>query len=103
MEFKHLTQVVRYILQTEPDTRSNDGLLFLRVCEQYNPSIALFPFGVVISNLNSYNLPNIESVRRTRQKIQAENEHLKACETVQEYRAENEIKYRAFALNNEVI
>ncbi len=98
-ELKHVSAVVKRILEEEPDTRNNDGLLYLRVCQYYNPSIAMFPFGPVMSNLNSYNLPPAESVRRARQKMQAQYEHLKANKTVKEHRAENELKYKAFALD----
>lgn len=40
---------------------------------------------------------NFESVRRTRQKVQAECPWLAACPKVGEYRAENEQAYREFA------
>lgn len=98
-ELKNVAAVVKFILETEPDTRNNDGLLYVRVCQWFNPSIDRFPFGLVMANQNSYNLPPAESVRRARQKIQAQYEHLKANKTVKEYRAENELKYKAFALD----
>lgn len=98
-ELKNIAAVVKFILETEPDTRNNDGLLYVRVCQYFNPSINLFPFGTVMANQKSYNLPGAETVRRARQKIQAANEHLKANKTVKEYRAENELKYKAFALD----
>ena len=102
-QLKNVTAVVKFLLETEPQTRNNDGLLYVRVCQHFNPSIDLFPFGLVMQNQKIYNLPPAESVRRARAKIQAKNEHLRACKTVQEYRAENETKYKAFALDKEVI
>lgn len=98
-ELKNVAAVVKFILETEPDTRNNDGLLYVRVCQYFNPSIDMFPFGVVMSNQRSYNLPGAETVRRARQKVQEKYEHLKANKTVKEYRAENEVKYKAFALD----
>ena len=41
-------------------------------------------------------IPPFESVRRTRQKIQAECPWLAACDTVKEYRAGKEADYRDF-------
>lgn len=98
-ELTRVSEIVKHILETEPETRNNDGLLYVKVCQYFNPSIDLFPFGVVMANLNSYNLPPAETVRRARAKIQAKNEHLQANKTVKEYRAENELKYKAFALD----
>ena len=48
-------------------------------------------------NMKDYGFPVFETVRRTRQKIQAARPDLAACEAVQEHRAENEAAYRAFA------
>jgi hypothetical protein len=98
-QLKNVTAVVKHLLETEPQTRNNDGLLYVRVCQHYNPSIDLFPFGVVMQNQILYDIPSAETVRRARQKVQERNEHLKACKTVKEYRAENELKYKAFALD----
>ena len=98
-ELKHITAIVKYILETEPDTRSNDGLLYVKVCQFYNPSIDLFPFGTVLANVRYFDIPPYSSVDRARRKIQAKYEHLKACKTVKGYRANNEIKYKAFALD----
>lgn len=102
-QLKYISEIVKHLLETEPQTRNNDGLLYVRVCEYFNPSIACFPFGVVMANQKQYDLPPAESVRRARAKLQAKNEHLRACETVQKYRTENETKYKAYALDKEVI
>ena len=98
-ELKHITAIVKYILETEPDTRNNDGLLYVKVCKLYNPSIDLFPFGTVFANVRCFDIPPYNSVDRIRRRIQAKYEHLKACKTVKEYRAENEIKHKAYALD----
>ena len=98
-ELKKVSEIVEHILKTEPETRSNDGLLYVRVCQYFNPSIDRFPFGVVMANQKLYDIPPAESVRRARAKIQSKNEHLQADKTVKEYRAKSEIKYKAFALD----
>lgn len=90
---------VKFLLENQPETRNSDSLLYVEVCKLHNPTVHLFPFGAVMANPKVYDLPQFESVRRARQKVQAENEHLKANKTVKEYRAENELKYKAFALD----
>ena len=98
-ELKHISAVVKFILETEPKTRNDDNLLYVRVCQFYNPSIDKFPFGTVLANARMYDIPNMKSVERARRKLQAKYEHLKSSKTAKEYRAEEELKYTAFALD----
>jgi hypothetical protein len=99
MELLQVKAVVKFLLETEPNTRNNDGLLYVRVCQCFNPSIDQFPFGVVMANQKQFNIPSAETVRRARQKLQAEFEHLKANKQVKEHRAVQEMKYKSFALD----
>ena len=98
-ELRHISTIVKYILETEPATRKDDNLLYVRVCQFYNPSIAEFPFGTVLSNWYVYDIPNYKSVERARRRIQAKYEHLKSNKETKEYRAKEELKYKAFALD----
>lgn len=89
--------LVKSILTSKEDTRNSDMLLYLEVAKQINPQVLNNTFGSVLLWLDKYSLPPFESVRRARQKLQAKYPELAACETVQEYRAENEAEYRDFA------
>ena len=52
--------------------------------------------------LHDKDMPSFESVRRTRQKAQAERPELRACPAVERMRDELEGEYRAFALEGAV-
>ena len=97
MDLKETKALVRHLLSRFEDTRNNDMLLYLRVCVERNQRALTMPFYEVVMHLKELNLPPFESVRRARQKLQAKYPELAACETVQEYRAENEAEYRDFA------
>lgn len=96
-DLKNLSKLVKEVLEEYPATRDSDDLLYLVVCKQINPSVDLFPFGTVIANLKSYNLPNIKSVERSRRRIQALHPELASKEKVKAMRSELEAEYRAFA------
>lgn len=98
-KLKHISTIVKYILETEPETRNDDNKLYVKVCTFYNPSIDEFPFGLVFRNARMFGIPSYKSVERARRKLQKEYEHLKSSQTIKEYRAEEEIRYKAFALN----
>lgn len=97
MKLRNTKTLVKAILEQNKDTRSSDMQLYFEVCKRLNPEVLNAPFSAVIMNLDLFHLPPFESVRRSRQKVQAECPHLAACEEVQMYRAEYEEEYRDFA------
>lgn len=98
---KNLSGLVHTILEQYPQTRNSDGLLWLKVLETqaHERSIDLRMLSVpnFLPRIAELGFSPFESVRRTRQKIQANYPHLSACEAVEGARAENEAQYRAFA------
>lgn len=96
-ELKTTADLVKDILEREPNTRNSDMLLYVKVCEKVNSEALDEPFWFVLMNLKDYNLPNMETVRRTRQKIQAEFPELAADSTVQGHRLLNEEVFRDYA------
>ena len=89
--------LVREILEKFPETRSNDNRLYIRVIEKIDSRLLHKPIEELLLNSKEYKIPPFESVRRTRQKLQADNAHLRASKTVQEARAENEQIVRDYA------
>lgn len=89
-------EVVREILEQFPETRDSDNKLFIKVIEHIDGNLLHRPIEDVLKNSKEYGIPPFESVRRSRQKLQADNEHLRASKTVQEARAENEQEVRDF-------
>ena len=74
------------VLESNTQSRSDDMVLYLLVCNSYSNSenpIGKMPFEVVMKHYRELKLPHFESVRRTRQKIQATHPEL-GCLT--EYR-----------------
>lgn len=96
-----LTALVRIILENEPQTRNSDGLLWLEVLERQADAkgIDLRNFSVTsfLPQIGELGFSPFESVRRTRQKLQASYPHLAAAEAVQAFRAEREAEYREYA------
>ena len=104
-ELKTTTKLVKSILEVDKRARNSDSILYLRVLEriaaEYNlsldMSIKAFLKYLALAP-NPY--PKFESVRRTRQKVQATFPELASAEKVAKMRMENEKEYRAFALGD---
>lgn len=96
-QLKNTKALVKSILEQNKEARSSDMQLYAEVCNRINPDVWCAPFYTVIMNLDRFNLPPFESVRRSRQKVQSECPHLAASPEVEIFRAENEETYREFA------
>ena len=96
-ELKNTTEKVRFVLQNYPATRNSDAVLYAKLCEIINPDVLRLPFSVVMRHLPEYGLPAAETVRRTRQKLQASHPELAACDTVAAHRVLNEEVFREYA------
>jgi hypothetical protein len=94
---KRTSDLVKQILTEDETARNNDMFLYLKVCERLNPATLTMPFFVVISSLKAHNLPNFETVRRTRQKIQADFPELASNERVGMLRTKKEAEFREYA------
>lgn len=98
---KELKGLVYIILDHYPQTRNSDGLLWLKVLEsqanEKGVDLRFLSVPAFLPNIRELGFSPFESVRRTRQKLQAEYPHLAACEAVEGYRTENERAYREFA------
>jgi hypothetical protein len=100
-DLKTVTDVVRITLEQYKATRDCDGLLYLKVLEHFatekGEDLRLLSVPIFLTQMKEKGYPPFESVRRTRQKLQQRYPELAASEIVQEFRAEEEKKYRAFA------
>ena len=86
---KKVTQMVWHCLEKYPETRSSDRTLILYVYAEFF-DIYNQPFYAVITRDD---LPSFESIRRTRQKIQAEVEELRAVPEVEDIRIAKQEDY----------
>ena len=97
---KHIrrtSDIVKDVLETIPETRNSDDLLYICVCEKINPTLGTQPFRTVLMYRKSLNLPPFESVRRTRQKLQASYPELCGTDEVEAWRVVNEGVVRDYA------
>jgi len=101
-DLKTTTSVVKKILETDEQSRNSDSFLYFKVLEHYgnrtgvdihNMSVPHF-----LLNMSHLGVPPFESVRRTRQKVQAAYPWLTSNKKVAEFRSANEQIYRAYAL-----
>lgn len=90
--------VVREVLIKFPVTRNSDNALYVKVCEKVNPDVISKPFWDVLARSDDYGIPNFETVRRTRQKIQHDNPELAGSDDVQAHRSLNEEAFKKYAL-----
>ena len=101
-ELKTTTDIVKNILEVDEQARNNDGYLYFKVldlCGQRDDvSYIQMTIREFLPHVNSMGVPNFETVRRTRQKIQQHCPELGACEKVAGYRAEKEQEFKSYAL-----
>ena len=95
-ELKTTTNLVKHILETVPETRNSDTLLYYRVCDAIDSKSLGLSFGYVLLSMNELKLPGFETVRRSRQKIQQTHPEL-AGKEVEAYRMMNEEVFREYA------
>lgn len=93
-EFKQVKKIVKNILIEYPQTRNSDNLLYLTVIETIGKGNIEKPISEILLNLEELGLPCFETVRRTRQKLQAEFPELQACDIVQDFRTAREEEFR---------
>lgn len=102
-ELKYIKSIVKDILETDQQARNNDNYLYSKVIEyiadqkQLCPPLSDIDILHYLNHMKDYGFPPFESVRRSRQKAQAEFPELSANKTVAAHRAENEETFRQFA------
>lgn len=94
---KKVSDIVKHVLMSYPETRSNNKALYFHVCRIINRRALDVPFGLVVLNLDEYQLPNHETVVRSRRKLQAEYPALAANEDVERDRLVQEQKFKKYA------
>lgn len=93
MKLKKLRPLVESVLAENVPARNSDWLLFKIVCEKLGIDVHNVSVEEMCNRHNDLNFPSFESVRRTRQKIQAEGMY-KPSDDVKFYRNKQENEYR---------
>lgn len=96
-ELKTIESVVRAALEKHEETRDDDMLLYLKVCNAFKRNVDMATFSEVMTRYKFLGLPNFESVGRTRRKLQANNPDLMGTARIQQLRAKREQTFKKYA------
>lgn len=94
---KKTSDIVKEILERNPETRNSDDELYFQVCKKINPEAMSKPFYMVVLHRKEHSLPPFESVRRARQKLQASYPELCGSDDVEAWRKANEEVVKDYA------
>lgn len=101
MNLKKIKARVLRILQEKPQARNSDNLLYLyvirEIAEEQQINLNFISIENFLITMPISVFPPFESVRRARQKAQAENEELSADSAVEVFREEFREEFRKFA------
>lgn len=93
-ELKTVEEKVKHLLIMKPITRNSDKVLIAEYIKEYHKNMAYVPF---IDAILLEGMPSFETIRRTRQKIQASNPELEGMEAIEMERREKEWEYETYA------
>ena len=96
-KLRNVTQMVWYCLDRYPDTRGDDRRLIEILYDEFY-GVWDDPFYKVV---NRKDLPSFETIRRARQKIQQENEDLRADKATEDLRLNVQKDYIEYARGEE--
>lgn len=103
-ELKTVSKLVKAILEDDKRCRNSDSYLYMKVLEYIdcrdNTHIRHMPVDEFLQVMHILDVPSFETVRRTRQKVQADFPELAACDKVKGLRMVNETEFRQFARGN---
>lgn len=99
MKLRNMTELVKTIMEQQPETRSSDNLLYIEVLKRTTSQNVLnMPVWLFYQNLTEWQMPSIETVGRCRRKAQQKNPHLKAKPEVEGFRYDRETEFIEFAV-----
>lgn len=96
-ELRSTQDIVKHVLETNPQARNSDDALIIAVCKRINPMCAGMSFETVMTHRKELGLPVLESIRRTGQKLRAAFPELAGCDEVEAHRTLNEEIFRDYA------
>lgn len=103
-DLKTTTAIVRAILEQDEQCRNSDSFLYLKVLsvlgDKQGIDIDSMSVPYFLLNMQGTAFPGFETVRRSRQKIQQHHPELAACKAVEDFRAENEKEFHAYAVGD---
>lgn len=98
MEKNKTFDLVKSILENDPDTRDDDFALIYEVAEHYG--LEDCSFGYALKCWKTERMPSFEAITRARRKVQELNPSLCSEERIAEMRRKQEREYHDFYLAN---
>ena len=102
-ELRNVSALVKCILEEDTQARNSDNVLYLKILEHHSRAngmdIHTMTVPVFLKELDKRSFPGFETVRRSRQKMQATYPDLAASSTVRRLRGRNEHEFRDFAVS----
>lgn len=103
-ELMTVSKLVKSILEENPQARNSDNILYLKLlehqAEQKGIDITVLSVPQFLMKMGQYGFPSFETVRRSRQKVQATYPELVAFGDVGKHRARYEKVFRDFATSD---
>lgn len=100
-DLKTIENRVRDILLSSKEARDDDMILYLLYCNRFGEvRVGELPFEMVMNNYKVFHIPCFESVRRTRQKIQAATPELGCSPETRRARKKQQGKFKSYATDN---
>lgn len=97
---KSVSQIVKHVLEESPFCRNSDSFLELEVLKIYAKRLGLdlgtMTVDTLYKNRATWGFPPSESIRRTRQLVQAKYPDLAASDPIDAYRLVNEERVKSF-------
>lgn len=97
-DLKKIEEVVEKVLDMRKDTRENDDILYLCVCEYFHRGVSSMTLKAFLKSRKETHCPNFASVTRARRKVFKRRPELKPPK-VTELREEMEEIYIDYAIN----
>ena len=96
-KIESVKETVKRVLEEDSFARGSDNCLWTKVCELTTEAIRYMSFSYVMTHAGELGLPPYETVRRARQKVQAEHPELRASDDVQKERQKRRAVYQTWA------
>jgi len=105
-EIRTTQDVVKNILETDPKARNSDNYLlsvtYATIGKDHGINLENMSVLSFFMKLSEYGFPSPETIRRTRQKLQAEDSSLRASGNVEGARMLNEETFKNYAVKGYV-
>ena len=105
-DLKTVAKIVKAVLEEDKQSRNSDSRLYMMVLQYIdcrdNTRLRYMPVYAFLREMGDMNVPSFETVRRTRQKVQALYPELCPSERVKGLRMVNETEYRQFSRSESV-